>query len=70
MDNEEIADSELQEFCRWYKDHYCRNESFECAMITCLCGYFHTYPRHAKVIVYRLKSLDLISQKRNKVYLK
>ena len=25
----EITDSELQEFCRWYKNHYGRSESYE-----------------------------------------
>lgn len=67
---EEITDSELQEFCRWYKDHYGRSESYESAMVTCLCGHYHTFPKEAKRILARLKGLDLLSQKRNIVYLK
>lgn len=70
MDIEEIADGELQEFCRWYKDHYGRSESYESAMVTCLCGHYHTFPKEAKRILARLKGLDLLSQKRNIVYLK
>ena len=70
MNVEEIADSELHEFCQWYKSHYCKSESYESAMITCLCGRYHTYPKQANIIMRRLKSLDLISQKRNIVYLK
>lgn len=66
----EITDSELQEFCRWYKDHYGRSESYESAMVTCLCGHYHTFPKEAKRILARLKVLDLLSQKRNIVYLK
>lgn len=66
----EITDSELQEFCRWYKNHYGRSESYESAMVTCLCGHYHTFPKEAKRILARLKGLDLLSQKRNIVYLK
>lgn len=70
MSIEEITDNELQEFCQWFKGHYGKSESYESAMITCLCGHYHTYPREAKKLVARLKSLDLMSQKRNVVYLK
>lgn len=68
--SESILDSELQEFCRWYKNHYGRSESFESAFITCLCGHYHTYPKEAKRLMERLKGLDLITQKRNDVLLK
>lgn len=70
MSVEEIADSELVDFCQWFKKHYAKSESYESALITCLCGHFHTYSKQAKVIMNRLKSLELISQKRNIVYLK
>ena len=70
MNVEEITDSELQDFCQWYKKHYAKTESFESAFITCLCGHYHTFPKQAKVIMSRLFGLDLISQKRNIVYLK
>ena len=70
MDIDEIVESELQEFCQWYKKHFGKSESYESAMITCLCGRFHTYPKEAKKLMDRLKSLDLLSQKRNIVYLK
>lgn len=70
MEIDEITDSELQEFCRWYKDHYGRSESYESAMVTCLCGHYHTFPKEAKRILARLKGLDLLSQKGNIVYLK
>ena len=70
MDIEEIADSELQEFCQWYKEHYGRSESFESAFITCLCGHYHTYPREAKRLLKRLISLKYVSVRNNIVYLK
>ena len=70
MNVEETTDSELQEFCQWHKKHYGKAESYESAFITCLCGRYHTFPKQAKVIMKRLKSLGLISQKRNIVYLK
>lgn len=68
--SESILDSELQEFCQWYKEHYGRSESFESAFITCLCGHYHTFPKQAKVLLNRLKGLELITQKRNIVLLK
>ena len=70
MNSEKITDNELIEFCQWYKDHYGKNESSESAFTTCLCGHFHTYPKEAKVLLSRLKRLELITQKRNIVYLK
>ena len=51
MEIDEIIDSELQEFCQWYKEHYGRSESFESAFITCLCGHYHTFPKQAKRIL-------------------
>lgn len=66
----EVSNEELNEFCQWYKQHYGKSESYESAMITCLCGHYHTYLKEAKIILARLKGLDLISQKGNIVYLK
>lgn len=66
----EVSNEELNEFCRWYKEHYGKSESSESAFITCMCGHFHTYPKEAKVLLSRLKGLELITQKRNIVYLK
>ena len=66
----EVSNDELNEFCQWYKEHYGRIESYESAFITCMCGYYHTYPVEAKVLLKRLKGLELITQKRNIVYLK
>lgn len=70
MNKGEIRDCQLVEFCQWYIEHYGKKESYESAFITCLCGRFHTYPKEAKVLLNRLKGLELISQKRNIVYLK
>ena len=66
----EVSNEELNEFCQWYKEHYGKSESYESAFITCMCGHFHTYPKEAKVLLNRLKGLELITQKRNMVYLK
>lgn len=70
MNIEDITDLELMDFCRWYKWHYGKDESFESAMITCLCGRYHTFPKQAKILLKRLESLNLVSKKRNIVYLK
>lgn len=66
----EVSNEELNEFCQWYKEHYGKSESYESAFITCMCGHFHTYPKEAKVLLSRLKGLELITQKRNIVLLK
>lgn len=66
----EILDQELVEFCRWYKDYYGKAESYESAMITCLCGRFHTFPKQAKKILSRLVDMDLVTIKRHMVNLK
>lgn len=68
LDN--IQDSELVEFCQWYKSRYGKGQTEPSVMITCLCGYFHTYPKQAIIELSRLNSLELISQKNNIVYLK
>ena len=70
MSIEEITDNELQEFCQWFKGHYGKSESYESAMITCLCGHYHTYPREAKRLLKRLISLKFASVRNNIVYLK
>ena len=67
---EEIADDQLVEFCQWFKDHYNRNESYMSAMTTCLCGYFHTYPREANKLLNRCMSLSLMEKRKNMLYLK
>lgn len=70
MKVEDITNFELQNFCEWFKDHYSKNESYESAMITCLCGHYHTYPREAKRLLKRLISLKYVSVRNNIVYLK
>ena len=65
-----VSNEELNEFCQWFKEHYGKSESYESALITCMCGYFHTYPKEAKVLLNRLKGLELITSKRSNVYLK
>ena len=65
-----ISDKELSEFCQWYKQHYRKVEAYECAVLICMSGYFHTIPRKAKSLLERCKSLNLIEIKRNVVNLK
>lgn len=67
---EEITDSELAEFCQWYKEHYGKTESNESAFITCLCGHFHTYPKEATTIIGRLMKLGLMEKRKSMIYLK
>ena len=62
--SESVLDSELQEFCKWFKWHYDRTECYESTMITCLCGHFHTFPKQANLILARLAALDLVAVKK------
>lgn len=66
----EVSNEELNEFCQWFKNHFGKNESYLCAITTCLCGYFHTFPREANLLLKRCKSNNLLEVKRNMVYLK
>lgn len=67
---EEVSDDELKEFCQWYKQHFRKVEANECEFVISMCGHYHTFPKQAKKLLERCKSLNLIEIKRNVVYLK
>ena len=65
-----VVDKDLQDFCRWYKDHFGRAEDEKDVVVTCLCGHFHTYTKKAKELLGRCESLNLLAIKKNIVFLK
>jgi hypothetical protein len=66
----EFSDTELSEFCSWFKDHFEKVEAYECVFVVSMSGHFHTIPRNANKLLERCKKLDLIETKWNVVYLK
>lgn len=53
---------DLKEFCEWCKNHI--GELMEVgAFVTCLRGYFHSFPKAMKAVVKRMQSLGLIKKK-------
>ena len=68
MSNEnDITDGELMEFCKWYADFHSKATVHESVMTTCLCGYFHTYPKRAECLLKRCLQLGLLTAHRGKV---
>lgn len=65
-----VTDNELQEFCRWYKNYFCKREEKGSVIETCLCGRFHTYTKRAKELLKRCESLNLLAIKKDIVFIK
>ena len=55
-----ILDTELKDFCTWYSNHFNKRVSTESVILTCMCGYFHTYTRVATMILKRCKALKYV----------
>ena len=68
--NNEISDLELSEFCQWFKQHYGKDEAFECVVLVSMSGHFHTTPRKARKLLERCKCIHIVESKRNVIYLK
>ena len=57
---ETITDNELKEFCKWYIKRFKKDVSAESTVVTCMCGYFHTYTRMALLLLKRCKTLKYV----------
>lgn len=66
---EDITDTELKNFCEWYKNHFAEVEVYKCVFVVSMSGHFHTIPRKAKKLLERCKKLNLVEVKRNMVCL-
>lgn len=58
---EAITDKELKDFCKWYVNRFKKDVSAESVVVTCMCGYFHTYTRMAIILLKRCKTLKYVS---------
>ena len=68
MNNEEITDMDLREFCEWYVGFHGTKPVAATVLVTCLCGYFATFSKAADKLLARLKRLDLIQVKGTEVF--
>lgn len=55
-----ITDTDLVEFCKWYADFHGDADIETTVIVTCLCGYFHTFPKAADKLLMRCKKLRLV----------
>ena len=61
MSNERtITDTDLVEFCKWYADFHGDTDIETSVIVTCLCGYFHTFPKAADKLLMRCKKSRLV----------
>lgn len=68
MSNESnTTDGELMEFCKWYADFHGKAPIYESVITTCLCGYFHTYPKRAECLLKRCLRLRLVTAHQGKI---
>ncbi len=61
MNNEEISDMDLREFCEWYVGFHGTKPVAATVLVTCMTGYFSTYSKAADKFLARLKKLNLIT---------
>ena len=55
-----ITDTDLVEFCKWYADFHGDTDIETSVIVTCLCGYFHTFPKAADKLLMRCKKSGLV----------
>lgn len=65
-----VSDRELQDFCKWYKEHFGKSGERKSVVVVCLCGHFHTFPKNANELLKRCKSLNLLATRKDDVFLK
>lgn len=58
-----MTDQELKDFIIWHKERFKRTELPESVLITCMCGFFHSYPRAMQQVLKRMSALGLIKRK-------
>ena len=58
----------IDDFCTWYAVYH-GLEADKGAFLTCICGYFHTFPKRATAILAEMKAAGLVKVKTNRVYL-
>lgn len=56
-----MSDFELMAFAKWYVGHFGRRDAAESVFITCMCGYFQSYPNAMSEALKRMKALRLVT---------
>lgn len=64
-----ITNDELRAFCTWYQAHFHTKQSARSVVVTCMCGYFHTYAKKAEELLKQCHNLGLIKIKENIIHL-
>lgn len=52
---EDITDTNLADFCKWYAEWHGRKPVAASVITTCMCGYFKTYSKAADKLLARCK---------------
>ena len=60
---EDITDTNLADFCKWYAEWHGRKPVEASVITTCMCGYFKTYSKAADKLLARCKALKLVAVK-------
>ena len=56
----------MNEFCLWYTKRHSIDTS-KSVLITCLCGYFHTYPKKAESLFKEMMASGLVTEMDDRV---
>ena len=60
MNADNITDHDLVKFCEWFAGYHGAS-TIPSVFTTCMCGYFHTYPKVANKLYKRCLRLGLIN---------
>jgi hypothetical protein len=58
-----MTNQELRDFRDWYAGRHGRDPTSFSIFVTCLCGYFHTYPKAATALLKELRRLGFAKVK-------
>ena len=61
MYNHDITDNDLRAFCHWYADFHGDTDITPGVLLTCMCGYFHTYTKAADQLLNRCMRLKAVT---------
>lgn len=65
-----MTDEQLKEAVEYFKEHYQKNGTSKSKFEVYICGYFHTFPRHARYIIEEMENIGIISVSKGNVCVK
>ena len=65
-----MTDEQLKEAVEYFKEHYQQNGTSKSKFEVYICGYFHTYPKHARFIIEEMENIGIISVSKGNVCVK